>query len=69
MTGSGLFFRIRLDEDRIKKLQETRKNKEAIQTAQGQENLREMARRQRTIIDIRTFPGKEEEDISEWLIC
>ncbi len=69
MAGTGLFFRIILDKVRIKKLQETRKNKEAMPTAQGQENLRGMTRPQRTIIDIRTFPGKEEEDISEWLIC
>ncbi len=43
-------------------------NNEAISTAHGQENVREMVRPWRTIVDIRTFSGKEEEDIAEWLI-
>eukprot|EP00794_Sanderia_malayensis_P018581 gene18581-biopygen15656 len=33
-----------------------------------QENIRENARPQRTIVDIQTFSGKDEEDIAEWLI-
>ena len=43
-------------------------NNKALPAVHVQESTREMARPRRTIVDIRTFSGKEEEDISEWLI-
>eukprot|EP00794_Sanderia_malayensis_P010464 gene10464-biopygen7630 len=45
-----------------------RRYEENEATPAVQENIRENARPQRTIVDIQTFSGKDEEDIAEWLI-
>ncbi len=64
---SGIIFesKTRRTQNNEYKMARQEENNEAIPAAHGQENVRKMARPQRTIVDIKTFAGKEDEDIAE----